>query len=201
MRVLFKVLFLSMFSAGLASGQVVLDSDNSFERDVVPPEILAEATREVQTLGNEILKGNMKFAVEKMYPRFRKQAAKRFGGEAAVEAAVLKLFNELAEQGVDLIDFRAEPAVSGYHVPSHDEWLVFVPTVKTLRGVIPQNGKVVVVESRDFQVAVRSRKEGSEWTFINGSGLRVQELRQLFPTLPADKDVLGWPEVGGRVVK
>jgi hypothetical protein len=43
----------------------------------------------------------------------------------------------------------------------------------------------MVIESKGFQVAI-SDKDKIEWSFIDGAGLVVQDLRSLFISLPQD---------------
>ena len=45
-----------------------------------------------------------------------------------------------------------------------------------------------MIESIGFQVAV-SDKGKNDWTFIDGSGLTVNDLRGLFVTLPQDLEL------------
>lgn len=171
----------------------------TIERKPVPQEVFDEASQAVRSLGQETLKGNADYLFERIYGRMRKRAAKQLGSEEALRAKMAGIFDEMDRMGLQLISFQAEQALSGFEIPEYREWLVFVPTVRTIRG-IDSTGRVVVQEVRDFQVAIRPQDKG-EWSFINGSKLKVQELRRLFPSLPSDKEALGWPELSARRVK
>jgi hypothetical protein len=76
------------------------------------------------------------------------------------------------------------------------KWMLFIPTTTQFRFFKPNDPKPYVVESTGFQVAI-SDKGKDDWTFIDGSGLTVSDLRSLFPTLPEDLEL---PAIGGREV-
>jgi hypothetical protein len=76
------------------------------------------------------------------------------------------------------------------------KWLLFIPTATQFRLFKANDPKPHVVESTGFQVAI-SDKGKDDWTFIDGSGLTVSDLRSLFPTLPEDLEL---PAIGGREV-
>jgi hypothetical protein len=60
-----------------------------------------------------------------------------------------------------------------------------VPTATKFRIVRPGDPKPLVIESIGYQVAI-SDKGKNNWTFIDGSGLSVNDLRGLYVNLPAD---------------
>jgi hypothetical protein len=77
----------------------------------------------------------------------------------------------------------------------YKQWLLLIPTVTEYRITQPGKGgelpKFLVITSSGFQVAI-SDKDKNDWTFIDGSGVTVPELRRLFITLP---DTLVLPEI------
>jgi hypothetical protein len=86
--------------------------------------------------------------------------------------------------------------VAGEEVESliFTKWMVLIPTVTTFRVILEGETKPRLIESTGFQVAV-SEKGKNDWSFIDGSGLTVNDLRGLFATLPQD---LQLPPVGKR---
>jgi hypothetical protein len=60
-----------------------------------------------------------------------------------------------------------------------------IPTVTKFRIIRQGEVKPIFIESVGFQVAI-SDKGKNDWTFIDGSGLTVNELRGLFVNLPQD---------------
>jgi hypothetical protein len=77
--------------------------------------------------------------------------------------------------------------VNGKEVESliFTKWLVLVPTATKFRIIREGETKPLVIDSIGFQIAI-SEKGRNEWTFIDGSGLTVNDLRSLFGTLPKD---------------
>ncbi|MEM9081080.1 MAG: hypothetical protein AAGC74_10355 [Verrucomicrobiota bacterium] len=189
-----------MMSMGVFS-QVEIEDGHMVVKRPVPQAVVSEAVSAVQTLGNETLKGNVGFVFERMYPRLRKREAKRMGGEELLKAKIESVPDEMARLGVQLLGFQAEPAFHGFEIPEFDEWLVFVPTSRRIRGVDSKTGRPMEYEVSDYQVAIRKKAAGAEWTFINGSTLKVQDLRSLFPSLPADEEDLGLPELSSRKLR
>jgi hypothetical protein len=62
---------------------------------------------------------------------------------------------------------------------------VLIPTATKFRIIRPGQTRPIVIESIGFQVAI-SDKGKNDWSFIDGSGLTVNELRSIFVTLPLD---------------
>ena len=173
------------------------DLERLIERKAVPAEVLADAVKAVQDVGEQTLKGNYEGVVEKMYPRYRRRAAKKLGSNSQLVERMRKLVNEYAASGIAITNFVAEPAMHGFDIPEFNEWLVFVPTTRTLRVVNPTTGKTETASQPGYQVAIRSKKEGSTWSFLNGD-YKVQELRSLFPSLPADIGEWAIPQKRGK---
>lgn len=175
--------------------------ERAIERQAVPADVLAEAVKEVQLVGDQTLKGDFMGVVSKLYPRFRHRSAKKLGGNEEMAATMEKMINELAASGITITKFVAEPAIHGFDIPEFREWLVFVPTTRLVRRIDPETGLVERMEIKDYQVAIRKKDEGSTWSFLNGSTLEVQELRALFPTLPADIEEYAVPKKGAHRLK
>ena len=68
------------------------------------------------------------------------------------------------------------------------KWLVLVPTVTKFRAQLKGDPVAVNIESTGFQVAI-CEKGKDDWTFIDGSGVTVNDLRSLFITLPQDLEL------------
>ena len=163
---------------------------------------LSEATRQsaqesVQKLGNEVMKSNFSFAVDKMYPRWKTRQAKRLGSEEKLLAAFNNAGIQMQEAGIILDSFVADPALKAYKVhpkmkdghndirTSDDvvyELLVFVPTKMKMTFLLENQPKRSFLRE-SFQIAIA--KEGSnDWTFLDGATISVKDLRSLFPLLP-----------------
>ena len=183
---------------GLDSADIL---DNTFERAAVPAEILADAVKATQAVGDETLKGDFDGVVKKLYPRYRKRAAKRLGSNEALTEQMRKLVNEFAASGMTVTKFEAEPAIHGFDIPEFSEWLVFVPTKRTVRRIDPTTGLTQWAEIKDYQVAIRKKEVGASWSFINGSRLKMTELRSFFPSLPNDLEEYAVPEIGGGLLE
>ncbi|GHC48036.1 hypothetical protein GCM10007100_12330 [Roseibacillus persicicus] len=191
-------------NSGLGQAGVVEDAEvleRAIVRQAVPADVLADAVKEVQQVGDLTLKGDFMGVVDKLYPRYRHRAAKKLGGNEEMAATMKKMVDDLAASGITITKFVAEPALHGFDIPEFREWLVFVPTTRLVRRIDPATGLVERMEIKDYQVAIRKKTEGSSWSFLNGSTLNMQELRALFPTLPADIEEFAVPEKGARRVK
>jgi len=193
MRVL-PFLFLTMLGTGLVVGQNFVNEGNVIERKPVPAEVMANAVKAVQALGNDTMAGKFDDVLAKLYPRFRKRAAKRLGGEAALNELFVSKKQELARSGATTVSFIAEPALHGFEIPEFKEWLVFVPTTKQVRVINPNTGEALRIEVRSYQVAIRKKDDGASWSFLEGLHLDSRELRALFPSIPATAEELGLPK-------
>lgn len=178
-----------------------------------PPEVAASAQAAVQELGKQVVLGNHLVAVEKMYPHWKDTLAKQDGGIQKLEAKVAEISKMMREQGIQVISFRPDPAVkiSAYEVTPGKQvvqengkpvekmifkrWLLIVPTISEYRVTRPaQQGappRIEVITTNGFQVAI-SDKGQNNWTFIDGAGARVSDLRRLFMTLPENMQL---PEI------
>jgi len=69
-----------------------------------------------------------------------------------------------------------------------NKWLVLVPTVtkfRIMQKLEKQAPKMITIDSIGFQVAI-AEKGKNDWTFIDGAGITVNDLRSMFATLPQD---------------
>jgi len=152
-----------------------------------------------QALGNEVLKGNFAYAVDKMYPRWKVRQAVRLGSEQKLLEQFSRVGAQMQQAGIDITGFQALQPVAFYRVwpiradktkkvglggKLNYHLLALVPTKMTMRFLL--EGKAPRTFVRDsFQVAIC--EEGTnDWTFIDGSTIKPADLRSMFPLLPAD---------------
>ena len=151
-----------------------------------------------------------------MNPKEKERLAKQNGGLEELEKKLEGVAAEMVKQGVRIISSKPQGKPSAYGVEpkmvteeidgkklsrmKYSQWLVVVPTVtrfEVLHRVEGQPAKWVEIESLSFQVAV-SPRDKADWTFIDGAGLAVGRLRNLYMTLPADIQL---PPVHKRQIK
>lgn len=178
--------------------QLEQDTDEAEARGiVVADDVRTSAQQSVQAMGNEVLKGNFIYAVEKMYPRWKTRQAKRLGSEQLLMEQFSKAAVQMQEAGIDITGFNALPPVAFYRVwPVVNEGVkqvrsekdltyhivAVVPTKMTLRFLI-ENQAPRTFERSSYQLAV-SKEGANDWTFIDGAALDVNDLRSIFPLLP-----------------
>ncbi len=166
-----------------------------------PPDVVASAVAAVARLGDEVVMGRYEVAVERMNPMWKERTAKRLGGMQELERQLAGVAKQMVQQGISMISFKplGQPRsyevgpgkkvdiVAGEEVESliFTKWMVLIPTATTFRVILQGEPKPRVIESIGFQVAV-AEKDKNDWTFIDGSGLTVNDLRGLFATLPQD---------------
>lgn len=168
---------------------------------IVPPEVVASASAAVAKLGDEVVLGRYQVAVDRMNPMWKERTAKRMGGMEALEKQLAGVAGQMVQQGISIIYFKPQgqprafevspgkkvEKVNGADVESlvFNKWMVLVPTSTKFRIMRPGETKASVIDSTGFQVAI-SDKGKNDWTFIDGSGVSVNDLRSLFVTLPQD---------------
>lgn len=166
-----------------------------------PADVVAAASAAVADLGNEVVLGRYQVAVERMNPQWKENAANRMGGMKDLEKQLAGVARQMVQQGISIISFKPQgqprsfevspgkkvDKVNGGDVESliFTKWLVMIPTVTKFRIIREGQPKPVFIESIGFQVAI-SDKGKNNWTFIDGSGLTVNDLRSIFITLPQD---------------
>lgn len=167
----------------------------------VTPEVGASAVAAVAKLGDEVVLGRYQVAVDRMNPLWKERAAARMGGKEALEKQLAAVAAQMVQQGISMISFKPQGQPRVYQVSPgkktvkeggvavdklvYTKWLVFVPTVTKFRIMREGVPKPLVIESTGYQVAVCD-KGTNDWTFIDGAGLKVADLRGLFITLPQD---------------
>jgi hypothetical protein len=177
----------------------------------VPQEVATSAVAAVKAMGDQVVLGRHQVAIDRMYPQWKESVAKREGGMEKLEARLAGIVKQMTEQGVQLKSFRPEGVPTAYEVGPgkevveeggkkvermiYKQWLLLIPTVTEYRitkpGAAGELPKFLVITSRGFQVAI-SDKDKDDWTFIDGAGVTVPELRRLFITLP---DTMVLPEI------
>lgn len=203
MKVIWCMILLAVQAAGQAT-QVP-------ERNLVPMEVQRRAQAAVQAAMTEAVKGNFEVLVNQMNPKYLKLETRRIaGGIAGVKADKLRLFKELAKNGVVLgasvarqpnsameVDFGIDKEVvegRRRNVSVYRKWMVIVPTVTDFQVVdrTQKPAKIRKFRKFGFEVAV-SPKQGENWTFIPGEGMNPLQLRKMFPFLPRDPKVYRFP--------
>lgn len=168
---------------------------------VAPAEVVASAVSAVASLGNEVVLGRYQVAVERMNSHWKERTAERMGGMQQLETQLANVARQMVKEGISMVSFKPQgqprsfevgpgtkvEKIDGQDVESliFNQWLVLVPTATKFRIVRPGDPKPLVIESIGYQVAI-SDKGKNNWTFIDGSGLSVNDLRSLYLTLPAD---------------
>ncbi len=211
-----KYLFLLLaLAAGLRAEN--LDEEAVSEvpavREVPSPQIIASASKAVEDLGKEIVMGRFHVAGERMYPMWKERAAKRVGGMHKLQQQIDGVAKDMLRQGISITHFaphgqprsfevypgKVVEVVDGEKVERlrYTKWLVLVPTVTTFRTHLKGDPIAVMIESTGFQVAVTDKGK-EDWTFIDGSGVTVNELRRLFVNLPMNLEL---PPLERRQIK
>lgn len=182
---------------GMAHAQQETTNTESFGEaeviaDAVPAEVVQSATSAVATLGNEVVLGRYQAALERMNPLWKERVSQRMGGMQALEEQLAKIPEEMVRQGITMLSSKPDGAPIVHQVGPqkgksgnlvYTKWLVLVPTMTKFRLIREGNPKPLVIESLGYQVAI-SPKDKLDWTFIDGAGLKVSDLRGLFITLP-----------------
>lgn len=177
---------------------------------VAPADVVAAASAAVADLGNEVVLGRYQVAVERMNPQWKESAANRMGGMRELEKQLAGVARQMVQQGISIISFKPQgqprsfevgpgkkvDKVNGEEVESliFTKWLVMIPTVTKFRIIRQGETKPLFIDSTGFQVAICDKGKNN-WTFIDGSGLTVNDLRSIFVTLPQD---LQFPPLGKR---
>ncbi|MGA0854300.1 MAG: hypothetical protein ACO3RK_05750 [Luteolibacter sp.] len=160
--------------------------------DAVPPEVVQSASNAVAALGNEVVLGRYQAALERMNPLWKERISQRMGGMEALESQLAKVPQEMVRHGITMLSSKPEGKPVVHQVGPqkgkngnlvYTKWLVLVPTMTKFRLIREGNPKPLVIESLGYQVAISS-KDKLDWTFIDGAGLKISDLRSLFITLP-----------------
>lgn len=170
----------------------------------MPPEVQASAVAAVAKLGEEVVLGRYKVAVDRMYPLWKERTAQRMGGMEVLEKQAAGVAAQIVQQGISMISCKPVGKPISYEVVPgtkkvkdngvevdklvFTKWLVLVPTMTQFRIFPPGGKRAMVIESTSFQVAI-SDKGKNDWTFIDGANLNAGDLRGIFSTLPRDMEL------------
>lgn len=168
------------------------------------PAVISSAVKAVEGLGKQVALGRYDVAVESMYPQWKEREAKRNGGMEKLQERLNEVSRQMLEQGISITDFKPTGQPRAYEVGTgkitemvngqqierlrYTKWMVLVPTVTTFRAFVGEPVESVTIESTGFQVAI-SDKAKNDWTFIDGTGLTVADLRSIFGNLPLDMEL------------
>jgi hypothetical protein len=169
---------------------------------VAPADVVAAAVGAVGALGDEVVLGRYQVALERMNPQWKERAANRLpGGKEELDRQLAGVAKQMLQQGISMISFKPQgqpwsfevgpgkkvEKINGEDVETlvFGKWLVMVPTVTKFRIIRQGESRPIVIESVGFQVAI-SDKGKNNWTFIDGSGLSLNDLRSLYVNLPQD---------------
>ncbi len=202
--ILFLALTVGLYAENLAEKAVT---------EVPPPAIIASAQQAVADLGKEVVMGRYQVAGERMYPIWKERMATRMGGMHKLQEQIEDVAELMLQQGISITSFTPEGKPRAYEVyPGkvvevvggkeierlrYTKWLVLVPTVTKFRTLIKGDPIAVNIESIGFQVAVTDKAK-EDWTFIDGAGVTVNDLRSLFVNLPINLEL---PPLGKRQIK
>ncbi len=169
-----------------------------------PPEVIAAAVDAVARLGNEVVMGRFTAAIEQMNPQWKERTALRLGGMDVLERQLQGVADQMVQQGISMIKFTPHAPKASFEVAPgksmetvngqvvekliFHKWLVLVPTTTKFRIIRPDDAKPIFIDSTGFQVAVADKGKNN-WSFIDGAGISVSELRSLYPTLPQDLEL------------
>ncbi len=168
---------------------------------LAPVEVVASAKNAVADLGKQVVLGRFDAAIERMNPLWKERMAARVGGVGELEKQLAKASQQMVGQGVTILSFEPQGQPQSYEVGTgkkvetingekvesliFTKWLVLVPT-STKFKIFPQGAtSPVTIESISYQAAI-SDKGKTDWTFIDGSSLTVNDLRKMFINLPQD---------------
>jgi hypothetical protein len=198
-------------------GSLAESEHNMPDPETPAPGVLTAAKAAVAKLGSEVVLGRYSVAIDQMYPAWKKRLAQRMGGMEKLNAQLADTAKKMQNNGVSIISFKPQGETSVHEVMlgrktvtvngkqvqvvTFTKWLLIIPTATQFKFFkVDQPGAAPtlhVVESTGFQVVI-SDKGANDWTFIDGSGLSVSDLRSLFSNLPED---LVLPAMGGHEIK
>lgn len=176
---------------------------------LTPAETVASCQKATQVLGNNVMKENYLYALEKMYPRYRKRQV-AVHGEKKFKQVFLDMSKTLNTMGVTITSFKADQPIGFFRVwpqikpdaklkiergeqkgviagDVYYNWLVMVPTTQVWTFTSNKGGPPRKLKRVGFQIAVAKETANAgqeEWTFIDGGTIETQDLRAMFPSLP-----------------
>lgn len=191
-------------------------------RVVVTPAVADSAQKAVQKLGNEMIKGNFEYGQQRIYSRWKRRLAKRYGSMEKLNSALAVAAQQKIIMRLSVVAFQAAKPASFFSVwrsPKYDlvsnepikdasgkviiveHWLAVVPTITRVKIPDPnQGGRIRTLEEQSYTITV-SEKGSNDWYFMTGLKPTIQDLRGMFPTLPFKADELGLPPSKAREIK
>ena len=210
-------LWLAVVMAGLSSGVSAQEPGLV----VVDPTVARSAQAAVQKMGVEMMKGNYQYANTRMYPRWKRRLAKRYGGVDKLERGLAKAGQQKVDLGLMVTAYNAELPTSFFSVWRAkkrdvsgalvkdatgrdvvvEHWLAVVPTLTRVKVADPSlGGKIRTLEEHGYTVAI-SEKGTNDWYFLTGMSPNIQDLRGMFPTLPPNEKDLNLPVSSVKEIK
>lgn len=205
--------------AALASRAVAQQGGaNMPPRQPVPQAVMIEAQKATQALVNQVVRGNQDAAFLHMNPVWKDKLARKNGGDKKLMQSMRAEFANLQAQGIAIrametkeptvayeVDFGLkQQVINGVNqqVGIYKKYLVFVPTLSlvTATNRKAQPPEIYDIRVDGFQAAICD-KGLNNWTFIDGSDLKSANLRELFPFLPRNEKLLGFPKREKKMLK
>lgn len=130
--------------------------------------------QEVKEMMKSFNEGDAKLLVEKTHPSIYKLA----GGEENFKESLIQAAKQIMDLGIKAISDDISPPDRTYR--AGEETVCFLPK----KTVMEVNGQKI--QSNSFMIA--AKKEGKEWKYLDGAGLRKNPdmLWLFFPELPKD---------------
>ena len=189
---------------------------------VADPTVARSAQAAVQKMGVEMMKGNFSYSHDRMYPRWKRRLAKRYGGMDKLEAGLAKSAQQQINMGMLVTAFHADLPTSFFSVWRAakrndvtgavvldatgrevivEHWLAVVPTVTRVKIADKQKGGLIrTLEETSYTLAV-SEKGKNDWHFMTGMKPTLQDLRSMFPSLPPEEKDLRLPVSSAKEIK
>lgn len=204
----------------LGSASLRAQEEDTLQAEVlaeeIPAAVVESAKAAVEALGLQVQQGRFHVALERMNPHWKARYAERVGGIEELERQLNGVADAMRQNGITMLSCKPQGEPVAYGVTPaqkqvqldgklqnrlvYTQWLVLVPTVSQFRIMYTQEGEPprwVRIESKGFQVAIADR-EKLDWTFIDGAGVKVNDLRSLFATLPQDMKL---PEISKKEIR
>ncbi|HEX5790916.1 MAG TPA: hypothetical protein VFY13_07165 [Luteolibacter sp.] len=218
MKSLPAIMCCAVFAAGTLAARAQQGAEQAqVIAEPVPQEAIDSAVAAVAELGQAVVQGKYQRALDCMNPTWKERYAKRVGGMKKLEERLQAVAAEMVRNGVTMVSCQPSGKPEAYGVSPvnakvvidgktvegmrYSQWLVLVPTVTRYRVMQREREggpvKWLQLENQGFQVAVSDRGK-NQWTFIDGSGLAVSDLRSLYITLPQNMQL---PQVGSRQIE
>lgn len=163
-----KVLFCLLMFAGFSMAQ---DASSALK-----------AGRE---LSGAVKTGDMMWMVEKMYPSWKNKLAARLpGGMKELMDTYRKMGEALKEHDFKIESFEVMSPAGEYVVKAGTEKLVVLPTRTVIAIKNPETGQTVRGEKLGFLYALTKIGKNEPWTFIDGTTIKLNDLRNLIYDVP-----------------